>query len=82
MRMIVQGDFSEQDFIKFAIFLKNLWKHRQDTVYIYITHGMEDVPSEKVMEVFKKIFEKDKIWSIGKITPEVAKEFFKSVLED
>lgn len=82
MRMIIAGDFSKEDFVKFAIFLKDLWRHRPDLLSVFVTHGFEDVSSEDLMKIFSEIFEKDKDWSSVILDPKTISDFYKRIGAD
>jgi hypothetical protein len=81
MKMILRGDFSEQDFVILSMFLKKLWKERADVLYVWVEEGFNDKSAEEVMKVFCEIFKNDKEWHMMKVTPELAKDFFDKVLK-
>jgi len=77
MKIIIEGKIEEKDLIFFARFLREMWRNREDKLFVFIEKGMENLPSEKCTEVFKQIFaeEGDKDWKSKPMTKKMEKEF-------
>lgn len=76
MKLVIEGAIGEEDLVLFARFMREMWRHREDTLFVLIEHGMEHMTSEECQELFKQIFTgSDKDWKMGKITKEKYEEF-------
>lgn len=77
MKIILDGAIGEEDLVLFARFLREMWRHRKDTLFILIEHGMENMTSKECQELFSQIFtgKDEKDWKPEKMTEEKFKEF-------
>ncbi len=76
MKLIINGEIGEEDLVLFARFLREMWRHRKDDLFVFIEHGMENMNSEECQELFHKIFTmNDKDWKEIKMTNKLYKEF-------
>ncbi len=76
MKIIIDGKIGEEDLVLFARFLREMWRHRADRLFVYIDHGMEHMSSDECMELFRRIFTMDdKTWKEDKMTNKIYKEF-------
>lgn len=78
MKIIIDGKIGEEDLILFARFLREMWRHRPDKLFVFIEHGMEYMSSEECMELFRRIFTMDdKDWKEEKMNKKTYDEFRK-----
>ncbi|MCK5294170.1 MAG: hypothetical protein KAJ49_05915 [Arcobacteraceae bacterium] len=76
MKLIINGDIGQEDLVLFARFLREMWRHRQDKLFVLIEEGMETMTPDECMELFRQIFTKsDKDWKENKLTKEMYDEF-------
>jgi hypothetical protein len=76
MRIIIDGAIGEEDLVLFARILREMWRHRQDRLFVLIEHGMEHMTSEECQELFRQVFTNgDKDWKAEKMTKETYDEF-------
>jgi len=78
MKLIISGDIGAEDLVLFARFLREMWRHRQDRLFVLIEEGMETMTPDECMELFRQIFTKsDKDWKEDKLTKAMYDEFNK-----
>lgn len=82
MRIVIDGKIGEEDLVLFARFLREMWRHRPDNLFVYIEHGMEYMTSDECQELFRQIFNGDKDWHVGKIDKEKEKEFWMRMMQN
>jgi len=76
MRIIIDGKIGEEDLIIFARILREMWRHREDKLFVFIEHGMENMTSEECQELFRQIFTtNDEDWKPSKMTKKHYDEF-------
>lgn len=76
MKLIINGDIGQEDLVLFARFLREMWRHREDKLFVLIEEGMETMTPDECMELFRQIFTKsDKDWKENKLTKEMYDEF-------
>ena len=76
MKIIIDGKIGEEDLVLFARFLREMWRHRPDKLFVFIEHGMEHITSEECMELFSRIFTmNDKDWKENKMNKKLYDEF-------
>ena len=77
---MASGDLKEEDIWTIAKFFREFWKHREEKIFLWIEEGTKHLSTEKVQEVFAKIFAGDKDWTINtKINQELIDKFKESV---
>lgn len=76
MRIIIDGKMGEEDLILFARIMREMWRHRQDKLFIHIEHGLENITSEECQDIFRRIFTmNDKDWKEMKMEKKTYDEF-------
>ena len=76
MRLTIDGDMGEKDFILFAKFLRELWRNRSDNLCVFVEHGTEHMTSEECMDLVRRIFTMDdKDWKELGVSKEKYDEF-------
>jgi len=75
MKIIIDGEIGEGDLVLFAKFLREMWRHREDTLFVNIEKGMEHMSKEECMKIISKIFSDDKDWKKIKVTKKMNKKF-------
>ena len=48
MKIIIDGKIGEEDLVLFARFLREMWRHRPDKLFVFIEHGMEHIQVNNV----------------------------------
>ncbi len=76
MKIIIDGAIGEEDLILFARFLREMWRHKEDKLFVMIEKGTEDMLVEDAKELFKRIFTmNDKDWKENTVTKQMYDEF-------
>jgi hypothetical protein len=75
MKIIIEGKITEKDLVLFAKMLREMWRHREDKLMVFIEHGMEHMTSEECMALFRQVFDKDKDWKSKEMDEKMGKEF-------
>ena len=74
-KLIISGDLKEEDIWTIAKFFREFWKHREEKIFLWIEEGTKHLSTEKVQEVFTKIFTGDKDWTSEKINQDMINKF-------
>ena len=82
MKIIINGEIGEEDLVLFARFMREMWRHRPDNLFIFIEHGMEHLTSEECQDIFRRIFTmSDKDWKAMKMQKKHYDEFREKMKE-
>lgn len=56
MEIIIQGDFTEEDLIKFCKFLVENWKGRKEHINVGIRKGLENKSLDETIKIMEKMW--------------------------
>jgi hypothetical protein len=57
MKIIIDAPFSDEEFIKFGKFLREMWKDTAEECFVNILEGTENKTKEELLLILKKIFD-------------------------
>ena len=81
MKMVIDGPFTDEDFIRFGKFLRNMWKDTSETCCVLIKEGTGTKTKEQLHGILMKIFKESPEYHEITITEKQVEEFHRRTTE-
>lgn len=79
MKIIINAPFTEKDFIKLGLVLREIWKDKKENCHVLVEEGFEGKSKEEMIEIIRKIFALSPEYHEIVITDEIVEEFHRKI---
>ena len=79
MKIIIDASFTDEEFIKFGQFLRDMWADKSDNCCVNIIKGTEDKTKEELLKIMREIFKTSPEYHEITITKEGIEEWDRKV---